>query len=151
MKTRPASYLLVALQLAALAALVYPWDDATWRAAGYAPIVPAIALKAWVLLHNRPGNFNVLPEPLSHARLVTTGPYAHVRHPLYSALMLLGLGCAIGWATPWHWLALASLIGVLHAKARREEAFLASHFRDYAAYAQRTPRFVPRTMPPAAR
>ena len=147
----PSSFLLVALQLAALVALVYPWDDATWHASGIVPMVPAVALKVWMLLHNPPGNFNVLPEPLSNARLVTTGPYAHLRHPLYSGLMLFGLGCAIGWATPWHWLALAGLFVVLHAKARREEALLAARFPDYAAYAARTPRFVPHVMRARAR
>jgi protein-S-isoprenylcysteine O-methyltransferase Ste14 len=140
----PTSFVLVALQVAALAALVWPWNAASWHPAGFAAIVPALALKAWTIVHNRPGNFGVLPEPRSNARLVMTGPYAYVRHPLYSGLMLFGLGCAIGWATPWHWLALVGLLAVLSAKARREETLLAARFAEYAAYAQGTPRFVPR-------
>jgi protein-S-isoprenylcysteine O-methyltransferase Ste14 len=139
-----ASVSLFALQLAGRAAVMWPWNAAHFAAAAWRPIAAAFALNGWTLWHNRPGNFSVLPEPRSGARLITTGPYAHVRHPLYVGLMLFAAGCAIGWNTPLHWLAAAALVVVLGAKARREERLLRARFPDYAQYAARTPRFVPR-------
>ena len=137
------SILLVVVQLAALVAVMLRWNAVGFAIVGWLPIAAAIAIKAWTLLHNRPGNFSVLPEPRAGARLITTGPYARVRHPLYVGLMLFALGCAIGWNTPPHWLAAATLVGVLNVKARREERLLALRFPDYASYVARTPRFVP--------
>lgn len=144
-----ASLWLVAMQLAALAAVTWPWDAARFAVAAWLPVTVAFALGGWTLWHNRPGNFSVLPEPRNGARLITTGPYAHVRHPMYLALMLFAAGCALGWNTPVHWLAAAALVAVLEVKARREERLLQARFEGYAAYAARTRRFVPRVGRPA--
>ena len=40
----------------------------------------SVALAAWTLLHNRPGNFNIRPTPKVHGVLVTTGPYLSLIH-----------------------------------------------------------------------
>ncbi|OLV18364.1 methyltransferase family protein [Deinococcus marmoris] len=88
-------------------------------------------------------NLSPLPEPLDTAQLVTTGLYAHVRHPIYSGLLALGLGWgilrgswgALGWT--------AALAALFHFKSAREEKALLVRFPDYAAYCKRTKRFVP--------
>jgi protein-S-isoprenylcysteine O-methyltransferase Ste14 len=139
----PASVALVTLQMIALAALAWPWDATHWNAVGWPLVVAAAAVGAWTLAHNRPGNFSVMPEPRATARLVTTGPYAYVRHPMYTAVMLASLALAAGWNTPLHWIALVALVVVLWVKAAREERLLAARFPGYAAYAARTPRFLP--------
>jgi len=139
-----ASIVLVALQMAALAALVLPWHAARFQAIGWLGIVAGALIGAWTLVHNRPGNFSVLPEPRASARLVTTGPYAHVRHPMYVAVLVGALGLAAGWNSVAHWIAWIALAVVLDRKARREERLLAERFSGYAAYMARTPRFVPR-------
>lgn len=140
----PVSFALVAAQMAALAALLWPWQAAYFDAAAWPILAVGAALGAWTLAHNRPGNFSVLPEPRASARLVTSGPYALVRHPMYSAVIVGALALAIGWNTVPHWVAFAALVAVLNAKARREERLLVERFPDYAAYMARTPRFVPR-------
>jgi protein-S-isoprenylcysteine O-methyltransferase Ste14 len=130
--------------MAALAAVIWPFDAARFRMAAWLPLAAAFALGVWTLWHNRPGNFSVMPEPRNGASLITTGPYARMRHPMYVAVMLFAAGCAIGWNRPVHGLAFAVLVVVLNAKARREERLLQARFDDYPAYAARTPRFVPR-------
>ena len=80
------------------------------------------------------------------SHLVTTGPYAWVRHPFYAAFLLALLGCLL--AAP-HWSTLAALgFGAhrLNGTAAAEEArFLGSGLgARYAAYARETGRFVPR-------
>lgn len=140
----PVSFLLVGLQIAALAAMLWPWGAARFHPVAWPVVAVATALGAWTLAHNRPGNFSVLPEPRARARLITTGPYARMRHPMYTAVIAGALALAIGWNTFAHWVALAVLVVVLNAKARREERLLARRFPEYAAYAARTPRFLPR-------
>ena len=83
------------------------------------------------------------PRPTNANRLVETGAYRRVRHPVYAGLVLAG----IGWG-----LVTASLVAVglsllllfwLDLKSRREEAWLAARHPGYAAYRTRTKRFVP--------
>ena len=135
--------MLVALQLAALAAVVLPAGAASWHPAGYVPLAAALAIGLWTLLHNRPGNFGIFPEPRQNARLVTTGPYALVRHPMYLAVLLFAAGFALGWRGLAHAAAFALLAVVLHVKASREERLLARKFPEYRDYAARTARIVP--------
>jgi len=78
-------------------------------------------------------------------RVVDTGPYRLVRHPIYSGLIFAALATAIQKAT------LAALFGVsvitlaFGIKARREERFLRSEIGEnaYDAYARKTAMLVP--------
>lgn len=77
-------------------------------------------------------------------RIIDTGPYALVRHPIYTGLILAGAATAF---TRGHF---ASLVGaVLLAlgfwlKARLEEKFLSVDLgEEYAAYRKRVPMLVP--------
>lgn len=75
------------------------------------------------------------PKPRERARLVREGPYAIVRHPVYSALLLAMLGiCLTGsW---WGLLPLSALVGWWLAKSQVEESFLRETFPDYGLYCQ---------------
>jgi protein-S-isoprenylcysteine O-methyltransferase Ste14 len=138
------SSLWVAAQFA-LIALMLAWPG-QWRVGLPAQLLgaAALALAAWVLSHNRPGNFNVRPQPKPGARLVLGGPYRFMRHPMYSSL-LLGMA-AVAAADPdpvrlASWLALCL---VLLGKSSLEERLLMQRWPEYAEYRARTGRFMPR-------
>jgi protein-S-isoprenylcysteine O-methyltransferase Ste14 len=75
--------------------------------------------------------------------LVTTGPYRFVRHPIYSGILLAGVGTAV--ALSWLWLAPVALAGAYFVySATVEEAFLTEKFPDtYPAYKRSTKMLVP--------
>jgi protein-S-isoprenylcysteine O-methyltransferase Ste14 len=84
-----------------------------------------------------------LPYPIEEAPLVQTGPYALVRHPIYSGGLFLALGWAFfiqGWLTLVY---VTALFVLLDFKSRREELWLAEKFPDYAAYRKRVRKLIP--------
>lgn len=93
-------------------------------------------------------NRTPLPTPRADSTLITTGIYAHLRHPLYASMMAMGLGWACLWSSAAA-LGLAAVLALfLHAKARFEERLLRAKFADYASYAARVPRYFPRLSKP---
>lgn len=137
------STILVILQLAAMAAVLPPWDSTRWNGVATIVVATGAALGVWALTANRLGNFNIRPEPRAGGYLATGGPYAYVRHPMYLALLLLAAGACIGYATPWRWIVFVALSVVLDRKARIEESGLLGLHPGYADYARRTRRIIP--------
>jgi protein-S-isoprenylcysteine O-methyltransferase Ste14 len=111
--------------------LVIPADILATIGLGYA---------VWGLAYLR-RSFSIVPEA---RRLVTGGPYAFSRHPVYLGEILTAIGINLataGWAS-----ALAVLYFVIAEllRMRWEERVLARAFPlDYPAYAKRVPRYAP--------
>jgi protein-S-isoprenylcysteine O-methyltransferase Ste14 len=81
-----------------------------------------------------------------HQKLVSSGPYRHIRHPLYVAFLFFFLGAGMA-AGAWLVSASGAALFVLLMTVRlcKEERRLLERFGDvYREYARRTPRFVPR-------
>ena len=75
--------------------------------------------------------------------LVTGGPYALIRHPIYSGIILATVGTMIGLSFVWV-LPLVVLIPYFIYCARREEEFMCQQFGEaYRAYMRRTRMLVP--------
>ena len=83
------------------------------------------------------------PLPNAAARLRTGDLYAWVRHPIYSGLLLFGVGVVVVAGSVARAGVLLLLAVLLTVKARWEERQLAERFPEYLAYAATTPRFVP--------
>ena len=75
--------------------------------------------------------------------LVTGGPYAHVRHPIYTGIILAMLGSAIGESLYWI-LPLVLFAPYFIYSARREEELMCEQFPEqYPDYMRRTKMIVP--------
>lgn len=136
------STLLVALQFGLIALLAWRMETGRAGTVFWVLLAAGIAVGAWALAANRPGNFNIRPEPKEGGTLVTRGPYRWVRHPMYLALLLaMAAFCASGDA--WQWALWAALLAVLAAKAAREERGLAVAHPAYAGYRARTRAILP--------
>jgi protein-S-isoprenylcysteine O-methyltransferase Ste14 len=75
--------------------------------------------------------------------LVTTGPYAIVRHPLYVVEELGMIAMLIQFASPLAFAIVLAQLAVQSARTVYEERILAETFPEYAAYQARTARFIP--------
>lgn len=75
--------------------------------------------------------------------LVTTGPYAYVRHPIYSGLMLAMVGTALA-LTPLWMIIFPLYFAYFLFSARTEEKMMLAQFPDaYPAYRRRTKMLIP--------
>jgi protein-S-isoprenylcysteine O-methyltransferase Ste14 len=77
--------------------------------------------------------------------LVTSGPYHLVRHPIYSGILIAGVGTAL--ALSWLWLTAVALAGVYFLfSATVEERYLTEQLPDdYLVYKRSTEMLVPFT------
>jgi protein-S-isoprenylcysteine O-methyltransferase Ste14 len=124
------------------------WTDTVpaWlQAFGLSLVAAGYALVFWAILVNRFFSSVVRIQSDRGQQVVTAGPYALVRHPGYSAgiLIVLASGVALG-----SWLAAAFLVAVvlpfLVYRVVNEDRVLQSQLDGYAAYARRVPwRLVP--------
>src|SRR5260221_7242496 len=85
-------------------------------------------------------SFSIMAEA---RRLVTDGPYAIVRHPLYLAELIATIGAFIQFASPPAALLVVAQLGFQVLRMRNEERVLLGSFPDYAAYKERTARLIP--------
>jgi protein-S-isoprenylcysteine O-methyltransferase Ste14 len=102
-------------------------------------LIAGIAFAIWALLVLG-RSISLLPEA---RRLVTTGPYAFVRHPLYLGEMVAVAGIALQHLSPWALLLLGLIWAFQLQRMTYEERVLLRSFPDYRDYAARTARLVP--------
>jgi protein-S-isoprenylcysteine O-methyltransferase Ste14 len=140
--------LLVAIPLAAWQAAMTEQpgladQDLVRRAGGILLIAGLGVIGASVWSLNRGRALSALPHPLETATLVESGPYRFVRHPIYSGLILAGIGAALIRLSPIVGVLTLILAVVLDLKRRREEAWLQERYPAYAAYRSRTRALIP--------
>lgn len=76
--------------------------------------------------------------------LIQRGPYAYVRHPIYSGLLLMGLGTTLASARVSSLLMLVLALILLAIKARYEERLMIRHFpAAYPPYRARVKALIP--------
>jgi protein-S-isoprenylcysteine O-methyltransferase Ste14 len=137
---------LVVLQFALIALLIWPWTAPVWSLPALAVFLFGAVIGVWTLAFNRPGNFNIRPDLKPDARLVLDGPYAYVRHPMYVSVLLIGAATVLlylDWLKLLCWIA---LFAVLWVKSEVEEKALRQRFPGYRDYASMVGRFFPKIM-----
>jgi len=115
-----------------------PWREAV----GLVLFGLGLTLAIWARVHigrNWGSPMTQKDEP----ELVTSGPYRLVRHPIYSGILVAGIGTAV--ALSWWWLTAVGLAGIYFVySAWVEERYLAEQFPDtYPLYARSTKMLVP--------
>lgn len=112
-------------------------------ALGLALCVLGAAVAIWSR-HTLGRNWSAAPQLKRDHELVRAGPYRHVRHPIYTGLLLLFVGDALIMGDWRGFLAAAIVFSSLWRKLRVEERWLLERFGDaYAAYMRETKALVP--------
>ena len=118
-------------------------DSRAWAAAGAVVTWAGVALAIWartILGRNWSATVTVKQE---HT-LIRNAPYSTVRHPIYSGLLLAGLGTALAVGELHSLLAVAIGLVGFRIKSRLEEQFMVEQFgQEYEDYRQHSWALVP--------
>lgn len=116
--------------------------DPLLQGLGLLVFVLGLGLAIWARIYLG-GNWGMPMSRKTNPELVTAGPYRHVRHPIYSGIILAMLGTAI--AVSAYWLVAAVVFSVYFIySAMVEERGMAYAFpTDYPAYKQTTKMLIP--------
>lgn len=115
---------------------------ALWVVLGVGLVASGLALVARAMRDLGP-HLSPFPRPRRDAVLVTTGAFAHARHPIYGGMIVAAIGWALWRGSGLHLLLAAVLAVYMNAKASHEEALLLVRFDGYGAYRQGRKRLIP--------
>jgi len=115
----------------------------SWRAGiGLVFFAIGLAFAIWARRHIG-RNWGTPMSQKKEPELVTSGPYHFVRHPIYSGLLVAGIGTAV--SLGWSWLIPVALAGAYFIySATVEERFLTAEFPGtYPQYRHSTKMLIP--------
>jgi protein-S-isoprenylcysteine O-methyltransferase Ste14 len=110
--------------------------------AGNAIIVASFLAIFWVFKTNSWAASNIRVE--AGQKVIDTGPYAYVRHPMYAAAVWLFVGIPLALGSWWTIVLVIPFMPVLLWRLLDEERILARDLRGYTEYTERVrDRLVP--------
>ena len=147
--TPSTGWALVGAQFGLLAALIILPAGDLWSRGVLSAVVGGILVMTGVVVAALAGmrlgpNLTPLPIPKAEGELITGGFYRHVRHPIYTGVLLAAAGVVVFQASLAHIIGFVLLWLVLTVKALGEERMLSEKHEGYTEYAARTGRFFPR-------
>jgi protein-S-isoprenylcysteine O-methyltransferase Ste14 len=154
---RTAAWLVYRLGIVVVVVVVYPFlRNAGWsgdiltyyihnpivQGIGAGLVYAGVAIAVWARYHLG-SNWGMPMSEKEGAELVTTGPYAYVRNPIYSGVLLAIIGAALSLGLLWA-IAFVPYAVYLIPSVFGEEKIMARLFPDtYPAYKARTKRLIP--------
>jgi len=143
-KERPQKLLVKLASIFFIACWILPGFDRRW---GWSSVPPALVFLAdafflgaylfffWVIKTNSYASRTV--EVVPGQEVVTTGPYAMVRHPMYLAILVMYAATPLALGSFWALLAYIPVPLTLALRVRNEEAVMIRELAGYAEYRNR--------------
>jgi protein-S-isoprenylcysteine O-methyltransferase Ste14 len=104
---------------------------------GFALVLVGLWLVDWTLLSNPFASSAVRIQSERAQAVISHGPYAIVRHPMYLGVILFCLGSGLALGSPWSSLALLPVAIVFVRRTLREDRMLQDELPGYREYAAR--------------
>lgn len=120
------------------------WEGSTfWIVLGVLLLLGGVALMAWAIVTMNRAQANVMPHRAA-TQLVTHGPFAWSRNPIYVADVMIVAGLGLAFRNAWMLIGAVVLAILLRElAAKREERHLAERFGDgWNDYSARVRRWV---------
>lgn len=115
---------------------------------GWSNVAPAAAIAADVLVLLSYGLFFLVLRENSYAsriieveadqKVISSGPYAVIRHPMYLGISLMFLFTPLALGSYWAMLSSVLIVPLLVARIRSEESLLQRELKGYTEYMQKT-------------
>ena len=120
------------------------WPAGIWSfSVGAAVTVAGLLFAVWARQHLASNWSSAITIKQGH-ELITTGPYARVRHPIYTGILTGFLGTAIALSQVRGAIGFVLMFFAFWTKFRKEEEWMRSQFGEtYATYAHQTAALVP--------
>jgi len=132
--------------IAGLDSVRWRWSEVPHSLAlpGLAVTLLGYSLAQWAIVANRHAETGVRIQTDRHHEVVTTGPYRHVRHPLYAAAVLVQLVYPAAIGSLYALAPSLAIVGLFVWRTAWEDRTLKRELPGYAEYAERVPhRLVP--------
>ncbi len=142
MKQKIFSYILVSIQVSTIAFMLITGD---WFASNTILLTIEILgiLLAVYALYTMRKHLTALPLIRRDSRLITSGAYRIIRHPMYTSILMAFIPLLIHQFTYARLIAMIIMVTDLIIKLQFEERLLLKHFDNYAAYMKKTYRIIP--------
>ena len=136
-------YLLVFIQFAGI--LYFAFSGTVFPQNSLILIIQAISvvLGFWAIIAMKLHTLSVLPSVKQGGQLCTSGPYRILRHPMYTAVLLLLFALLLNDYTVIRLVVFIIVFIDLILKMNVEEKILIAHYADYKDYIKRTKRILP--------
>jgi protein-S-isoprenylcysteine O-methyltransferase Ste14 len=121
-------------------------EPASWRVAVAAVLIGTCGAMAWKAVTHLGRQFRIHAGLYHDHELVRTGPYALVRHPIYTSMMgmLVATMLLLGTQPAWAAIALLFFVAGTEARVRAEDHLLASRFgAAFHEYQKRVRAYIP--------
>ena len=114
----------------------YQWSDMSsgFQVLGFALFILSIAISFWVMRENTFAAPVVKIQAGRGHHVISTGPYAFVRHPMYSGVMFFFLGVSLLLGSWWGAAITPIFIGLFAGRAVIEERTLVAGLPGYRDY-----------------
>jgi protein-S-isoprenylcysteine O-methyltransferase Ste14 len=115
----------------------FGWSAMPFVCAISADVLIAIAFYLIFLVYRENTFTSATIEIAENQKVISTGPYAIVRHPMYASASLYLLGTPLALGSYWALIPIAAMIPLLIWRLFDEERFLAANLSGYIEYQKR--------------